>query len=501
MGKYQLSDFQNHTHIIEFDLLNGNTAQGTLILDEQEATAQITSRDSQLKNIANNYIIKGTFWNGIKCSLISSHKTGVISEQAIPPQHVTITRNPFWITFGDFHVDTHDAAISHASFSTDQLHFLFSFADISGMVYHDEAKPIVESILKLKGEQQDIGKFPFIFYSTGNQQIFETQTEWGTIGVYHGTTLTMSTGRENQHRHQINVLIDFDVAVDFTCAVNRTKAIFNLLELLIGRPQNFTALHFHKTLDRDQILVHDCSRTRFDNDTENNPRAHPIITQNTAPYLVRTWIQRHASWHLARSRYWNGFNKMGLFGNDRLISAANMFELLPKDALPDDIELSDDMENAITKTQELFKNLRSGDTYQREQILSTLGRIHKPTMKQKIRHRILTIDTLMYHSGLQQMFAAKPLSDVTDAAVDTRNYFVHGTMKQPAYWERQDLIIFFTRTLEFVFALSDLLESGFSVAQWLKQPVFRGGHPFDTYLYEYESWFDEFNEFKMHSSA
>ena len=124
-----------------------------------------------------------------------------------------------------------------------------------------------------------------------------------------------------------------------------------------------------------------------------------------------------------------------------------------------------------------------------------MSRLDTPSLKQKIRYRVSIVDNFIASLNNRQSLTGENLCSICDASVDCRNYFVHGTSKGPKYWLRIDLIGFFCRTLEFVFAVSDLVESGLELSQWLKEPVFAGRHPFDNYVFEFEKWFNEFEAF------
>ncbi|MCL4500959.1 MAG: hypothetical protein M1438_03760 [Deltaproteobacteria bacterium] len=75
------------------------------------------------------------------------------------------------------------------------------------------------------------------------------------------------------------------------------------------------------------------------------------------------------------------------------------------------------------------------------------------------------------------------LFPVTDEAVNCRNHYVHGSPPSFDYRDYSsgfDAITFFTDTLEFVFAASDLIEAGGDVKGWCEIPTSMS-HPFGSY--------------------
>src|SRR5260370_565561 len=65
-----------------------------------------------------------------------------------------------------------------------------------------------------------------------------------------------------------------------------------------------------------------------------------------------------------------------------------------------------------------------------------------------------------------------------------QNYFVHGAVQRFDYGTHFNLVSFFTETLEFVFAASDLIESGWDIAAWANIPTSMS-HPFARFRIGY----------------
>lgn len=160
---------------------------------------------------------------------------------------------------------------------------------------------------------------------------------------------------------------------------------------------------------------------------------------------------------------------------DRLVGAANMFDIMPASACEADEELPPALKDAKLAARDVFRVLPSSP--ERDSVLNALGRIGKPSLKRKIRSRVKLI--------IDAVGAKFPnLELVTDQAVDCRNYYVHGTPGKFSYEGHPDQPIFFTDTLEFVFAASDLIDSGWDIAEWIKHGTTMS-HPFGRYCVDY----------------
>jgi hypothetical protein len=58
---------------------------------------------------------------------------------------------------------------------------------------------------------------------------------------------------------------------------------------------------------------------------------------------------------------------------------------------------------------------------------------------------------------------------VCDQAVNCRNFYVHGTEPVFDYEAHSEARSFFTETLEWVFAASELIEAGWKIDVWLRR--------------------------------
>ena len=177
-----------------------------------------------------------------------------------------------------------------------------------------------------------------------------------------------------------------------------------------------------------------------------------------------------------------GTNRLGQYRNqnlffvDRLIAAANMFDILPASAVPSEIALAPTVVEAKNRCRDIFKKLPK--TPERDSVLSALGRLGMSSLRRKIHHRGEPV-----RNALGARFA--DLMYVCDQAVVCRNHYVHGSAAACDYRVNFfDTVVFFTDTLEFVFGTSDLLQSGWDMNEWTKR---YGGHShrFGEYLNTY----------------
>ena len=257
--------------------------------------------------------------------------------------------------------------------------------------------------------------------------------------------------------------------------------ILRYLEVLVGRSQNITKLSVRIGDDDERPILLDINWSmppcRESSRNDNQPHWRDTLLDAVRQpeefsRVLRNWIDRHEEWRDARMRFFASFSNQQ-YSVDRLIGAANMFDILPSTAMPLNVELSSELELAEQESRALFKVLPKSQ--ERDSILSALGRIGKISLPHKIRHR----GQILIDAAGEELFP--DLFLVTDEAVKCHNHYVHG---REARFDYSDSIFFFTDTLEFVFATSDLIEAGWDIAEWFQNStvIF---HPFGQYRANY----------------
>ena len=158
-----------------------------------------------------------------------------------------------------------------------------------------------------------------------------------------------------------------------------------------------------------------------------------------------------------------------------------MFDILPDTALPPKTEIPADLKSVIDRCRGIIRELPSASS-ERHSLLSALGRVGSNTLKQKIRHRAKILFDLT-GDDLAKIFRLPDIFWAIDEAVNCRNHYVHGTPLHMDSSKIGTVLVFFTMTLEFVFAASDLAEAGWNPKTW---PQAGHYHPFDQYLGAYQ---------------
>lgn len=391
---------------------------------------------------------------------------------------------PHYVVHGDHHIAPDDKTVTEVHFVVDDASTLFYDFDAFGSLI--DARPFIEQIAHANGLDREIttGPEPQILYFTGKREIFAADTVLGRVSASHNPTHSMGGLNGVSLKNTIVVTIAFGEAVTFGQMIDHTHTLLRYLEILVGRPQNLLRLNLRDECDdeRPSFLQVYWSMPPRRGPNHDEQRPHPadvlldaVRQPDAFSRILKSWLERQQAWHDARLRFSNSFAQQQEYSIDRLIGAANMFDILPSSAVAPDAEISEELKCATKSCRTIFKKLPHSP--ERESVLIALDRVGKSALKHKIRHRgQLLIDKV------GQRFP--DLFKVTDEAVNCRNHYVHGSKPRFDYSNEFDIVVFFTDTLEFLFAASDLIEAGWDAKAWSERHTTMS-HPFSRFRVNY----------------
>jgi len=412
-----------------------------------------------------------------------------------PDTYRSATVFPHFVLSGDRHVFPDEKAITHINFSVDDATTLFYDFLAFGLVMDGAPfiEKVVEPIEKAVGSKIPTGPDATILYFAGKREIIGCDTAIGRVSINHNPRPTSWGGPNGVGlKNTIVVTIEFPKRLTVEEAIHCISAPLRYLEILAGRPQNIVFLSVRAESGQHpptSLTVHwSLAPRRITEGRE--PHTHDILLDairrpSEFSTVLFNWLARDAERHHARMRFSNSFNGQQRYTVDRLVGAANMFDILPNSAVPPDVAIADGLENARSKSRESFRALPKSP--ERDSVLGALGRIGKPALKRKIGHRVEKITN-------EAAIWFPDLITVTDEAVNCRNYYVHGN-DEPSfdYDHHFDAVTFFIDALEFVFASSELVEAGWDIRLWCGSGTMMS-HPFGRFLQNYALRLGELNK-------
>ena len=398
---------------------------------------------------------------------------------------------PHFILHGDRHISNDEKVIMGVKFLVDDASTLFYDFDAFGSVI--DARPLIEKVVRAQhhelerfpGSSRDIriGPNPAILYFTGQHEILSSETVLGKVHACHQILRNLGGPSGIYLKSKIFTGITFKHPCSFDDTINRVSTLLRFLELVVGRPQNVLSIQVRVKSEEEIPYILDVywsMRPRREAASDMRPQPADILMNGgTQPEqfscVLSDWLERDDTWRDARFRFSSCFSRQNHYSIDRLIGAANMFDILPDSAVPPCVALSEELKTARETCRKIFDGLPPSP--ERESIRGELGRIGKSKLKNKIRHRNKVV--------VGAVGARFPdLDAVTDEAVNCRNYYVHGGPARFDYASHQGVCNFFTDTLEFVFAASDLIEAGWDIKAWCTNPTSMS-HPFARYCAAY----------------
>jgi len=397
---------------------------------------------------------------------------------------------PHFVVEGNQHIAPNEGIIREISFVIEDATTLFyDFDAFSSLL---DAAPYIDQLVSAQSKKVNrailTGPQPIISYFTGKHDIIEIDTVLGKFRAKHNPLFDLGDlggPRGVRINNIISVSLETENRIAFNEAMNRAFKLLRFLEVIIGRPQKVQDLLMYAgNRERPEPLkVHmSYSPALTANSTLDSLSPQPadllldpINRPEEFARVMRAWLEKDEARRDARSQFYRSFAQQRSYSLERLIGAANMFDILPIGAVPKDVKVSEDLKVARQHCKKIFKALPN--SYERERVLVELKKIGMATLKHKTKHRAgYIID------AIGERFPDLVL--VLDEAVNCRNHYVHGSVFNIDYNQNFNVVIFFTDTLEFVFAASELVEAGWNIRIFIEKGTTMS-HPFGAYRVNY----------------
>ena len=389
---------------------------------------------------------------------------------------------PKCIVFGDHHLSAEDDVVLRIHCNLDQSVEIFDDREAYGTIVN--RSEIVERIVAMQKPDGPIAvdDWNWVAYYTGRKNVFSSDTAIARISADHRPDFTMGDSASFGLIKKTDLSLEFQRPVTVMESLHRVDRTLQFFDLVVGRSQLVSEVRIATEMDDVSDPAHvyasayvdSCRSPEGRESGINTILINPVQEAREFSRVLEDWVARDDKWGTARARLrrvWSGRS----YGVDRLVAAANVFDLLPGDTYGSKPSLSEDLDTAKQRARELFRALP--ESQERNYVLGCLGRVGDWTLKRKIRHRA--------ESLVNTIGALVPsIDDVVREAVALRNDYVHGP--SGGYEQRSKQLVFFTDSLEFIFLASDLVDAGWDIEKWCKKPM-SAGHPFGDYLASYQA--------------
>lgn len=477
-----------------FNLIDGRKVFGSLLIAGKSSHAGLFD-DQQFPPVPGGYeYLTGLLHDGQCVTLIDCVLQGV-SRKGVARDDLKCSASlfPNTVVTGPCCVPRHDPCVSEVKVFLNDAHSVFyDFDAFSGVL---DPEPFIPLLKKDKERIRplEVGPRPIIGYFSGKFEIVSVDCPLGRISARHRVSETMAGPRGLRLNSQLEVSLRFQEPLAFKNALERKHALIRFFELIIGREQLLLSVELRLEGQREwepSLKVAEAYAPEIDESSEHDaeapaPRDVLLCTVDGVEDFRRVavaYFEKDDERLDARSRFAGNIRMGRLYTIDRIVSAANMFDIFPDSAYPDRVDISEQLESARRVARENFRVLPQ--SIERDSILGALGRMGELSLKRKVLHRLQV-------SGLQLHFQG--IDAVLKEAVNCRNHYVHGSKGQIDYTQNLDVVVFLCKALEFLFGVSDLVDCGWSFDRWVEGHP-QESHPFGEFRLGYQEHFHMFEE-------
>jgi hypothetical protein len=474
---------------------------GHLTLAGKDSALKIAGKEEPPTSTTGYHDIHGTLSNGKKATLLQCLCTGTTQYRwGSGARHETIFF-PHYVVLGEEFINSTDAVISAIAY-----HFEHASSMVNGHRTFHSIRPEPEQVRRILEADHirrekiaeshgwdkspfdpEIGEHPELLYFSGVWEIIRCNADLGTVTLYNQTSHGMGGAKGIGFENQIAAKIEFSSPKTLPDAVNSLYTLHSLFELSLGRRQRYLWIELDivnsssgsvdRPLPPAELWWSNCNE-RVDGETPPTHFADILIDAEGRPEefvsVTSAWLNSASSMGDARNRFATAFH--GAYSINRIVGAANMFDLLPEDRASKKIEVHEATQEAVKQCKAIFKALPESSA--RQSVLSALGRVGTASLRDKVLHRA---SILTAASGSRFTEIHIPCSQ----AVLCRNHYVHGSRAGFDYNEEFGAFAFLTNTLEFVFAASDLIELGWNFEAWRTKGSSMT-HDFGSYVLNYD---------------
>lgn len=182
-----------------------------------------------------------------------------------------------------------------------------------------------------------------------------------------------------------------------------------------------------------------------------------VTEKELTSVVIRHWFETEKDMWDAWLRFNDAFELQNQYSRDRLVAVANLFDLISPKLSKVETGKDKEVMEAIAKSSALFRSLPDGPL--RQAALNSLARLNEPNLKKKV-----SAWNAVLKEKYPDIFGEIDL--VTDAAIEVRNLFVHGTKPKLDIGKDDWSLIFLIKTLEFSFISGYMLRLGWDMSEW-----------------------------------
>lgn len=318
-------------------------------------------------------------------------------------------------------------------------------------------------------------KHPVVAYFNGDFDIFEQDTKLGKIKAHNLITHGSWGGATGvKIENKVMITIDFNESISIDEAFKQANSVALFFRFIGGKGLFFKDITLKKMEHKhpEFTIYHDSYN--WGEDSKDGYYSEPLIdvTNDGFPSILESWFEKDDRENVRYSFYNTYFRDV--YSSDRLITAANMFDIFPISNEDKNLTLAPDAEERIKNLKIHIKTEFSGFPDIKQSLLQSIGYLSRKSLKDRVEERL---EIIKPHLATRKI-TSEDLKFIVNLAIKSRNYYVHGSeyKKLPPnkLFEFQSLFI---DTFEYIYVLSELLECGWKINDapiWTSRHRIRG---------------------------
>jgi hypothetical protein len=364
---------------------------------------------------------------------------------------------PHYVAIGPRHLEV-AANIAEISFTTDGALSIFYDIGAFGSAQFEGIRKLMPDWTKKDRRKIDHST---VFYYADRGPIITVNTPELSVRAWNAVSYKYPSPAGINLDNEVRVTLAFSIPASLADALGAAYDLRAFLEIVSQAKQclhNFTLRHKGAGDEEFPLRLYVSlgeEPGRPSTDFRDNLVSGGLHKQEFQKVLAR-WLATQKEMRSSRKRISEGVREGLNYTVDRLVGAANAFDLLPlakvgKRKLPTSV---------LKHVSRLSAELDTMQAPYRDLIRGNLNLIKGQNLRTKIETRFKALPT-----GVRAQFPE--MSTVIDHCVRARNFFVHGSAPKLSVDQTYHHLPFFTDALEFIFVASDLYECGWKPTRWL----------------------------------
>jgi hypothetical protein len=455
--------------------VQGTDHAGALNLDGPNTKLDIFSDDFLHLKDEEMTCVRGVSKEGVSISAIYCVPLTMSGSASYHGKHKRyMTLQPNYVVLGGHYLEPEADAITSIAFTFTEANHLFyelgTFGHIIGehRLSFGQLREILRGVRRAPKHRRRGGRLE-LYYQWDRGPIIEASCNAGTITVWNATSGRFPSSDGLELRSRARITCSFASSRNLEAALRVVWQIMSLFELATQSCQNVedVTLEHKDAPEHTQLKLHLIHREpeKVQSVMPTDALVNGGLHEDEFMKVLTQWMDTGEQRRAARQRFIEGFRCNHRYRTERLIGAANAFDLLPASDFTKQGSLPADVVGLLTSFESQVKmaSKTSGTVNEyRERLLNNLGLVRGLNLRNKVLQRWATVPAC-----IATRLPAMP--EAIAHSIRARNFFVHGSPLPMSTESVYELSSFFTDTLEFVFGVSELSECGWDTERWAKE--------------------------------